>query len=521
MLACRAFEPMTLPPNPPDADLGNKEQVIYASRLEKAKKWRELGANPWGNGHRPQHLAAQIHQRHSSQSAEELDQLPAQAYSVAGRIMALRSFGKAAFIQLRDRSGEIQVHLKKDVLGDAYALFKLADVGDFVEVRGTVFRSKTGELTLAADRFVPVTKSLRPLPEKWHGLVDVESRYRQRYLDLIANPEVKAVFLKRNALVRFVRSFFDARDFIEVETPMLHSLVSGAAARPFTTHHNALDIDLYLRIAPELYLKRLVVGGLDRVYEINRNFRNEGISTRHNPEFTMLEFYQAYATHEDLMQLTEEFFAEAAERILGTTRVTYQGVAIDLQRGWRRIPMIDAIRQALPRLSERDFSDLEKLRAEVSHFAASEHDRAAVGQMDQGQLLAALFEQYVEEELVGPVFITEFPTSISPLARRNDARPEIADRFELFIGGRELANGFSELNDPLDQKERFLAQLEAKKRGRLETMDYDDDYIRALEHGMPPTAGEGIGIDRVAMLFADQPSIRDVILFPLLKPPAR
>ncbi len=518
MLACRAFEPMTLPPNPPDADLGNKEQEIYASRLEKAKKWRELGANPWGNGHRPQHLAAQIHQRHSSQSAEELDQLPAQAYSVAGRIMALRSFGKAAFIQLRDRSGEIQVHLKKDVLGDAYALFKLADVGDFVEVRGTVFRSKTGELTLAADRFVPVTKSLRPLPEKWHGLVDVESRYRQRYLDLIANPEVKAVFLKRNALVRFVRSFLDARDFIEVETPMLHSLVSGAAARPFTTHHNALDIDLYLRIAPELHLKRLVVGGLERVYEINRNFRNEGISTRHNPEFTMLEFYWAYATYQDLMDLTEEMFSECAKAILGTPKIIHQGREIDLSPGWKRIPMAEAVRECIPGLTDKDLSDPDRLRRELLSRGSAKVDRAGAEQMNQGQLLAALFEMLVEPKLSAPTFITQFPTSISPLSRKSDANPEMTDRFELFIDGRELANGFSELNDPLDQKERFLAQLEAKRRGEQETMDYDEDYIRALEHGMPPAAGEGIGIDRMAMLFTHSASIRDVILFPLLKP---
>jgi lysyl-tRNA synthetase class 2 len=500
---------------------GKKEHEIYESRLEKARKWRELGFNPWGNGYRPEHLAGDVIKAHGEQTTEQLEAAAGPAYHVAGRVIALRSFGKAAFLKLRDRSGEIQVHLKKDVLGDSYELFRLTDLGDVVAVIGTPFRSKSGELTLAATKFVPLTKSLRALPEKWHGLVDVETRYRQRYLDLISNPEVKEVFRKRIELIRFTREFFDARDFLEVETPMMHPLVSGANARPFITHHNALDIDLYLRIAPELYLKRLVVGGLDRVYEINRNFRNEGISTRHNPEFTMLEFYQAYATYEDLMQLTEEFFAGAAQRILGTTRLTYQGVSIDLQRGWQRIPMIEAIRQALPRISERDISDVEKLRAEVSQFAASERDRAAVGQMDQGQLLAALFEQYVEEKLVGPVFITAFPTSISPLARRNDAHPEIADRFELFIAGRELANGFSELNDPLDQKERFLAQLEAKKRGRLETMDYDDDYIRALEHGMPPTAGEGLGIDRVAMLFADQPSIRDVILFPLLKPPAR
>jgi len=497
---------------------GKKEHEIYESRLEKAQKWRDLGANPWGNGLRPKHLAAEVINAHGNQSAEELERSQRPTYQVAGRVVALRSFGKAAFIKLRDRSGEIQAHLKKDLLGDSYDLFRLTDLGDIVAVAGKPFRSKTGELTLEATEFVPMTKSLRALPEKWHGLVDVETRYRQRYLDLISNPEIKQVFRKRTELIRLIREFFDARDFIEVETPMMHPLISGANARPFTTHHNALNIDLYLRIAPELYLKRLVVGGLERVYEINRNFRNEGVSTRHNPEFTMLEFYQAYATYEDLMQLTEELFVEAARRILGDTRLTYQGVPVDLSRGWRRVPMGEAVREALPRLSEKDLFDAERLRAEVLRLATREQDRAEIALMDLGQLWAALFENYVEENLVGPVFITEFPTSISPLARKNDVRPEIADRFELFIAGRELANGFSELNDPLDQRDRFLAQLEARRRGRSETMDFDEDYIRALEHGMPPTAGEGIGIDRVAMLFADQPSIRDVILFPLLKP---
>jgi lysyl-tRNA synthetase class 2 len=500
------------------SDDGSKEQEIYTQRLEKAQKWRELGANPWGNGFSPEHLAELIHQRHGEQSIEQLEAAPPAVYSVAGRIVAMRSFGKAAFIKLRDRSGEVQVHVKKEALGDAYELVKLCDLGDFVAAQGPVFRSRTGELTLSVDRFTPLTKAVRPLPEKWHGLQDVETRYRQRYLDLVSNPEVKAVFLKRTKLVKFIRGFLDDRGYLEVETPMMHPLVSGAAARPFKTHHNALDIPLFMRIAPELYLKRLVVGGFERVYEINRNFRNEGVSTRHNPEFTMLEFYQAYATYEDLMDLTEEMLSGAAEAVAGSTKLSYQGHALDFGKGWKRIPMTEAIREALPALSDKDLLDADRLRAELLKGDRKDAERKAILTMHHGELVGALFEEHVEHTLVHPTFITQFPTAVSPLARRNDARPEMTDRFELFVAGREIANAFSELNDPLDQKERFSAQVEAKTRGQQETMDYDEDYIRALEHGMPPTAGEGIGIDRLAMLFTDAPSIRDVILFPLLKP---
>jgi lysyl-tRNA synthetase class 2 len=501
-----------------DDDLGKKEQEIYQQRLEKARRWREAGANPWGNGYRPEHLAGDIVRRHEKDTPEALQQ-SAPRYTVAGRVVALRSFGKAAFIKLRDRSGEIQAHVKKDQIGDApYELFKLVDVGDHVGVTGVLFISNTGELTLRAETLTPLTKSLRPLPEKWHGLTDVEIRYRQRYLDLIANPDVKQVFLKRSALIRFIREFLDQRDFVEVETPMMHPLVSGAAARPFTTHHNALDIDLYLRIAPELYLKRLVAGGMERVYEINRNFRNEGISTRHNPEFTMLEFYQAYATYEDLMDLTEAMISEAARRVCGTVRVTYQGHELDFGQGWKRIPMVEAIRDAVPGLSDKDMADPDRLRFELLRTPHQDAERRAIEQMTLGELVGALFEQHVEHTLTHPTFITHFPTSVSPLARRNDRDPEITDRFELFVAGREIANAFSELNDPLDQKERFLQQVRAKEQGAQETMDYDEDYIRALEHGLPPTAGEGIGIDRLVMLLTDAPSIRDVILFPLLKP---
>jgi lysyl-tRNA synthetase, class II len=502
-----------------DETESSKEQDLYAQRLEKAEKWRALGLHPYGNGFRPTEVAGEIVRRHGAESAESL-QAAGPVYRVAGRVVAVRSFGKAAFLKLRDRSGEIQVHVKQDALGDKYERFRLTDLGDYVGVEGTLFRSKTGELTLAATDYLPLTKALRPLPEKWHGLTDVETRYRQRYLDLVANPVVKGVFLKRTQLIRFIREFLDARDFVEVETPMMHPLVSGAAARPFTTHHNALDIPLYLRIAPELYLKRLVVGGLERVYEINRNFRNEGVSTRHNPEFTMLEWYQAYATYQDLMDLTEEMLREAAERVTGSTRVTYQGLQLDFGRGWRRLPMGQAVLEAFPALREKDLWDADRLRAEAAP-KLSEAERKHLESFGPGALQAVLFEQGVEPALVQPTFVTEFPTEISPLARRNDTRPEITDRFELFIVGREIANGFSELNDPLDQKGRFEAQLEAKRRGATETMDYDEDYIRALEHGMPPAAGEGLGIDRLAMLLTDSPSIRDVILFPLLKPPGR
>jgi len=503
-------------------ELGSKEQEIYDQRLEKAAKWREAGFNPYGNGHRPQHLAADILAKHADATPEALEQTPA-TYEVAGRLVAMRSFGKAAFIKLRDRSGEIQVHMKKDALAEGYEVFKLCDMGDFLGVTGTLFRSKTGELTLAATKFTPLTKSLRPLPEKWHGLTDVEIRYRQRYLDLVSNPDVKQTFLRRNKLIRFIRSFLDGRDFVEVETPMMHPLVSGAAARPFTTHHNALDIDLYMRIAPELYLKRLVVGGLERVYEVNRNFRNEGISTRHNPEFTMLEFYQAYATYEDLMDLSEEMISEAAKAVTGDSKVKYGEHVLDFGKGWKRISMVEAIREAVGggTLTDKDMADADKLRHELLKTAHAESERRAIDTMNHGELVGALFEAHVEHTLIHPTFITHFPTAVSPLARRNDQNPEIADRFELYVAGREIANAFSELNDPLDQKGRFQAQLDAKQRGQQETMDYDEDYIRALEHGMPPTAGEGIGIDRLAMLFTDAQSIRDVILFPLLKPLAK
>jgi lysyl-tRNA synthetase class 2 len=497
-------------------ETSEKEQQLIAQRLEKAKGWRALGVDPYGNGFSPAHLAGDIARANADKSAEQLDAAP-ETFTVAGRVIAIRSFGKAAFLKLRDRSGEIQVHVKQDALGPEYERFRLTDVGDFVGVTGTLFRSKTSELTLAATRFLPLTKAIRPLPEKWHGLQDHEMRYRQRYLDLVANPGVKESFLRRTALVRYLRDFLDTRGYVEVETPMMHSLVSGAAARPFVTHHNTLDVDLFLRIAPELYLKRLVVGGLERVYEINRNFRNEGLSTKHNPEFTMLEFYQAYATYQDLMDLTEEMVAGAALAVTGSTEVSYQGTTLSFAKGWKRIPMAEAVREAAPRLSDKDVRDAGALHAELRHHVTPAEAEAAL-KMNAGELLGSLFSNLVEPRLVQPTFVTQFPVAISPLSRRNDADPEMADRFELFAAGREIANGFSELNDPADQRERFLEQVAAKERGAAETMDYDEDYVRALEHGLPPTAGEGIGIDRLVMLLTDAASIRDVILFPLLRP---
>ena len=536
------------------AEEGVKEHELFEQRLTSAQKWRELGANPWGNGFRPEHLAKEILDGHAAETAETLEAAP-KIFSVAGRIVGLRPFKNAAFIHLQDRSGAVQVHLKQDKLGDRYELFKLCDLGDFVGIVGQLFRTRTGELTLAATRFEPLTKTLRAPPGKFvkeeaagtppppaaevdaggpkkvrtmtskefadkNAMADTEQRYRQRYLDLLANAEVRATFVKRSRLVQFIRKFLDTRGYLEVETPMMHSLVSGAAARPFTTHHNALDLNLYMRIAPELHLKRLVVGGFDRVYEINRNFRNEGISTRHNPEFTMLEFYEAYATYDDLIALTEELISQAAEAIVGSTTVKYGEHTLSFGRGWKRIPMWEAIREQVPALTDKDRADTDKLRATALEGRHGP-ERAGLEKMNNGELIGALFERHVEATLVQPTFVTHFPTEISPLARRNDEDPTITDRFELFVANREIANGFSELNDPIDQKGRFQAQVDAKGRGQEETMDFDDDYIRALEHGLPPTAGEGIGIDRLAMLFTDSPSIRDVILFPLLKPQAK
>ncbi|MEE4356629.1 MAG: lysine--tRNA ligase [Desulfococcaceae bacterium] len=433
-------------------------------------------------------------------------------YSLAGRMMAINRFGKSAFIRFRDRSGQMQAYVRKDKVGnDAYALFKQMDVGDFAQLRGPLFQTKTGEWTLLANNLQLVCKATRPLPEKFHGLRDPEKRYRQRYVDLIMNPDVRDIFIKRSRIVQAVRSFLLKRDFLEVETPMMQPIPGGAEAEPFVTHHNALDADLFLRIAPELYLKRLVVGGFERVFEINRNFRNEGVSTRHNPEFTMLEFYQAYARYTDLMDLTEEMFAFIAQEVLGTGEITYQGNTIRLDGKWKRISLTHALEEigGLP-------SSLLDNKEKLLDYADEKGIKITkTGRL--GKIITKLFDVLVEPRLIQPTFITGYPVEVSPLSRRSDTQQDITERFELFIAGREIANGFSELNDPEDQRERFMQQVADRDAGDREAHFMDEDYIEALEYGMPPTAGEGIGIDRLVMLLTDSPSIREVILFPHMK----
>ncbi|HEY1036756.1 MAG TPA: lysine--tRNA ligase [Pseudoxanthomonas sp.] len=432
---------------------------------------------------------------------------------LAGRLMAKRVMGKASFAQIQDESGRIQLFLQSNALGDTYDAFKGWDIGDIVGVEGGLTRTRTGELSVKAGSLRLLTKSLRPLPDKWHGLSDVEQRYRQRYVDLIVTPEARDVFIKRSRIIRAIREWLDTRRFLEVETPMMHYIPGGAAAKPFTTHHNALDLDLYLRVAPELYLKRLVVGGLERVYEINRNFRNEGVSTRHNPEFTMLELYEAYATYTEIMDLTEGVIRDVAHEVLGTGQVTWDGQDINLEPAFRRWRMDEAVRHHNPEISAADCTDREALAAHCARLKI--HVKPSYG---WGKLLLEIFEKTVEHTLVQPTFITDHPVEVSPLARANDDNPGYTDRFELFINGKELANGFSELNDPEDQAARFMAQVQAKDGGDDEAMHFDADYIRALEVGLPPTGGLGIGIDRLVMLLTGSDSIRDVLLFPYMRP---
>lgn len=481
-------------------------------RRQKLLKLMESGHSPYPNDFRPGHLTSQIVADFGHLPDDEIGSRQTN-FSLAGRIMGIRSFGKASFFHLQDRKGRLQVYVRRDRLGEeGFKLFQLLDVGDIVGVCGRLFRTKTRELTIEANEVRLLCKCLRPLPEKWHGLADVEARYRQRYVDLMVNREVREAFESRSRIVRLVRRFFEDRDFLEVETPMMQSIPGGATARPFITHHNTLDLDLYLRVAPELFLKRLLVGGIERVFELNRNFRNEGISVRHNPEFTMLEFYQAYATYEDLMALTEELFATVAREILGSLKVSAGDQIIDLQPPWRRLSLAQAIEE-YGGARNGQVETLDGLRA----YAQEKSVRVEMG-LPYGNLLVEVFEEVAESRIIQPTFVTGYPLEVSPLARKNDGNPALVDRFELYIGGKELANAFSELNDPLDQRSRFHQQAEWREGGGQPGSAVDEDFLRALEYGMPPAAGEGIGIDRMVMFFTDSPSIRDVILFPLLRP---
>ncbi len=484
---------------------------VVKSRVEKACFYLDEEKELYPNKFRHTAELGALSLSYNDTVAEELEKL--ESFSVAGRVLGFRLFGKAAFVQLSDASGQLQIFVSKEDLGqDDFALFKKTDIGDIVGVKGNLFRTKTDELTLKATEYELVTKSLRPLPEKYHGLKDVEIRYRQRYLDLAVNSNAVEIFRKRTKIVRSIRNFLDNEGFFEVETPMLQAIAGGAAARPFETHHNALDMKLYLRIAPELYLKRLLVGGMNKVYEINRNFRNEGVSTRHNPEFTMLEYYWAYADFTDLMDMTEKMLASVAEEVTGSSKVPYQGEEIDLTAGtWTRLSFHDSL-EKIGGVSPSVYSDYEQCKALVR-----KNGEKTIEGEKLGKLQAKLFDILVEPKLIQPHFIYHYPTDISPLSRRNDNNPDITDRYELFVVGRELGNAFSELNDPIDQRLRFMDQVLEKDAGDDEAHCMDEDYLRALEYGMPPAAGQGLGIDRLVMLLTDSSSIREVILFPLLR----
>jgi lysyl-tRNA synthetase class 2 len=491
------------PENPPHTQ---DENQIIAERRARLTELRKHGA-AFPNDFTREHLAADLHSAWGDRTNEELEPKNI-AVSVAGRVMLKRVMGKASFATVQDMSGRIQLYVTRDGVGEAeYEEFKRYDLGDIVGAKGTLFKTKTGELSVKVSQLRLLVKSLRPLPEKFHGLADQEQKYRQRYVDLIMSEDTRGVFRARSRVVQAVRDFMNGKGFLEVETPMMQPIPGGANAKPFRTHHNALDMDLYLRVAPELYLKRLVVGGCEKVYEINRNFRNEGISTRHNPEFTMLEFYEAYRDYRHLMDFTEEMLGTLARNVLGSTQLRYGEHTIELGKPFERLSIAQAVKKFHPNIGGR-----EAILAELKKHGVEPHKNAG-----PGALQLSLFEATIEQRLVQPTFITEYPTEVSPLARRSDGKPDVTDRFELYIAGREIANGFSELNDPEDQASRFEEQAKAKAAGDEESMYYDADYIRALEYGMPPTAGEGIGIDRLVMLFTNSPSIRDVLLFPHLR----
>jgi len=508
---------MSRNPTPPGRESASVPQPApindqVRERQRKLAELRQLGLDPYSGRIGPTHEAHALLRQYGDHTADQLADGPVDCV-IAGRIVGLRSFGKAAFAHLLDRSGKIQIYAKAERLTEQEReILARLDLGDWIGVEGRLFRTKTNELTVEVHRLVLLTKTIHPLPEKWHGLTDVEQRYRQRYLDLVSNPDVRQVFVNRGRIVDAIRRFLIDRGFLEVETPMMQRMAGGALAKPFITHHNALGIDLYLRIAPELYLKRLIVGGLERVFEINRNFRNEGISTQHNPEFTMLEFYQAYADYQELMTLTEEMITSLAHTVRGALILTYQGTPLDFTPPWPRVPFLDAVARET-KTEAGALADPKTLRRLAADRTVPVPDKATVAQLQQ-----ALFDGLVEPTLTGPVFITDYPKEISPLAKARPDRPDLVQRFELYLAGMEVANAFTELNDPAEQRARFEAQAALRAAGDEEAHGIDEDYLRALEYGLPPTGGEGIGIDRLTMILTDQPSIRDVILFPQMRP---
>ncbi len=512
---------------------GTTEAELIRVRKEKRERIAALGLDPYPTMVHTDARVSDVVERFDSKTTEELDEL-SEKVAIAGRILAVRDFGKAGFLSLSEGTARLQIYCRKNELGDGWAIYENLDVGDWIGVEGVVMRTKKGELSVRAEKLHFLAKAIRPMPEKWRGLTDVEQRYRQRYVDLIVNDEVKEIFIRRAAIVRYIRNYFDSRGYIEVETPMMQPIAGGAAARPFVTHHNTLDLDLYMRVAPELYLKRLIVGGLQRVYEINRNFRNEGISTQHNPEFTMLEFYEAYADYRYLMNLTEDLLSGLVESLTGGDSVEWKEHTISFARPWKRFTMKEAIvhfgaKRGLE-IEESSLDDANYLRDTIGKLGGHHEIKAdgtegpgsastgEIEQMNRGKLLAELFESLAEEHLIQPTFITDFPTEVSPLSKQSPGRPDFVERFELYIGGMEVANAFSELNDPEEQERRFRQQLAEREKGDDEAHQMDEDYVRALEFGMPPTGGEGIGIDRLTMMLTGSPSIRDVILFPLMRP---